>query len=73
MIVCGLTSLILDKDFYVILNPLAKIPFYGIMGVPISFAVVFCIVDIMNYIAAAFYSVYQRRLLETHTQVLISE
>ena len=66
MIICGVTSLTLEKDFFVILHPLAKIPFYGVMAVPISFAVVFFWVDVINIFMGAAKRNFTRKMVETH-------
>ena len=48
----GLTSLILEKDFFLGSHPMIKLPFYGIMGAAISFSITFTFCDLINYCLA---------------------
>jgi len=54
IIVSGVLSFVLEKNWFVGFNPLTKIPFYGIVGAAISFCFVFAAVDLLNYMAGVF-------------------
>ena len=65
MIISSGISLILDKNLFVIQHPLAKIPFYGALGIPISFCVVFCFVDVMNLLFICVSFNFTRKMVHT--------
>jgi len=63
----GVVSLILEKDFFVSSYPLIKVPFYGIMGIAISFSITFTICDMINYFSQKFVPKLSKSIVETHT------
>jgi len=65
MCAAGVTSLILEKDFFVSSHPVLKIPFYGLMGVAISFSITFSFCDIINYILLNFMSKFSKPIIDT--------
>ena len=66
MILCGITSLIIEKDFFVSNHPIIKIPFYGFMGIAISFSVTFSICDIINYTISTCLNKFSKPIIYSH-------
>ena len=50
IILSGVLCFILERNWFIGLSPKIKIPLYGILGISISYALTFAIVDIVNYI-----------------------
>ena len=64
-----MTSLLLEKDFFVSMPALVKIPFYGLFGVTMSFVIIFSVIDVINFVAGFFQFEKQKSVVDTHTQV----
>jgi hypothetical protein len=50
IILTGIISLFLDRNWFLNLNYIYKIPIYTLLGISISFTLSFMIIDIINYI-----------------------
>ena len=51
------------------MSPNSKIPLYAILGISVSFALNFSIVDFINYFSSFCQSVYSEAIIETPKQV----
>eukprot|EP01017_Pseudomicrothorax_dubius_P013291 TRINITY_DN1579_c0_g1_i12.p1 TRINITY_DN1579_c0_g1~~TRINITY_DN1579_c0_g1_i12.p1 ORF type:complete len:126 (+),score=18.93 TRINITY_DN1579_c0_g1_i12:65-442(+) len=65
----GLSSFILEKDWFASFSPILKIPLYTLLGLAISFSVNFALIDLINYLYALFNDGHRRTLVETTPQV----
>lgn len=54
VILSGIVSILLEKNWFLGLSPGNKIPLYGVLGISVSFALTFAIVDLINYTSAWF-------------------
>merc|ERR1711991_713171 len=46
----GFLCFILEKDWYFHLSPILKIPLYSVLGISVSFALTFSVIDLVNYV-----------------------
>ena len=49
IITLGILCFLLEKNWFIGLKPSIKVPFYGLLGISVSYALTFAIVDIVNY------------------------
>mmetsp|Transcript_18063 Transcript_18063/g.45237 ORF Transcript_18063/g.45237 Transcript_18063/m.45237 type:complete len:251 (+) Transcript_18063:402-1154(+) len=49
IILSGVLCFMLEKDWYFKLSPLTKVPLYSILGISVSFALTFSVIDLVNY------------------------
>ena len=70
-ILSGISSILLERDMFKVLTPTAKIPLYGLLGVTLAFAIIFSLIDIINYIAGLFLPSYSKALVDGKQQVSI--
>eukprot|EP01067_Filipodium_phascolosomae_P006433 Filipodium_phascolosomae@DN4694_c0_g1_i1.p1 len=71
IILSGFLCFILEKNWCVGLSSLTKIPLYTLLGVSVSFALVFSIVDLINYISGLFQAPAAKPLVESQNQVYV--
>lgn len=54
VLVSGVLSFVVDKEWFPTLNPTAKVPMYAMLGVATTFALAFATVDLVNCAARAY-------------------
>lgn len=69
--VSGFLCFILEKNWFVGLSYTTKIPLYTILGVSVSFALVFSIVDLVNYLMGFLRASVARPVVESPHQVYL--
>jgi hypothetical protein len=69
IIFSGAVCFFLEKNWYLGLRPIAKIPLYGFLGVSVSYALTFAVVDLLNY-AVDYLKIYSRSVVENAEQLL---
>ena len=69
IILSGFICFLLEKDWFVGLTPMKKIPLYAILGSAITLAFVFSFVDFVNYFFGLCQRATERSVLETPKQV----
>jgi hypothetical protein len=69
IIISGVISIVLERDWFVGLRPTAKVPLYSLLGISVSFALVFSVVDFVNYAYGFFQAVVAKPLVESMAQV----
>ena len=60
----------LDKNWFVGLTPLAKIPLYAVLGTAVSFAMTFALVDIIHFLAYWLNSKNPKAIVDNPRQLL---
>lgn len=68
IVLSGIICFVLEENWIFKLKPHSKIPLYGILGISVSFALNFAIVDLLNYIFS--YLRGGRPIIENSKQVL---
>ncbi|KAF4724596.1 hypothetical protein FOZ63_007442, partial [Perkinsus olseni] len=71
IVVSGFLCFILEKNWFVGMSPVLKIPLYSILGVSVSFALTFSVVDMINYLLGFLQVVVARPLVESTSQVYL--
>jgi len=69
ILVSGLLCFILEKQWFVGLGPLSKVPLYTVLGTSVSFALTFALVDLVNFVLGFFQVYVARPLVESNEQV----
>ena len=69
--VSGFLCFILEKNWFVGLSSTSKIPLYTILGVSVAFALVFSIVDLVNYLMGFLRASVARPVVESPHQVYL--
>lgn len=69
VVASGILCFLLERNWFIGLSATMKIPLYAILGISVSFALVFAIVDLVNYISGYFY-IYEHRVLISNPQQL---
>jgi hypothetical protein len=69
IVLSGILCFVLEENWIFRLKPHSKIPLYGILGISVSFALNFAIVDIVNY-AYAYFGQTGRPAIENKRQVI---
>jgi len=67
----GFLCFILEKNWFVGLSPTTKVPLYTILGVSVAFALVFSIVDLVNYLMGFLRASIARPIVESSHQVYL--
>ncbi|CAD7926904.1 unnamed protein product [Amoebophrya sp. A25] len=49
VIVSGILCFMLERDWYFRMSPFTKVPLYSILGISVSFALTFSVIDLVNY------------------------
>lgn len=71
IIISGLISLsLLEHQWYRRFNPISKIPVYIILGVSLNFAIIFGVVDVINYFIGLFQNNRDKSIVESHIQIV---
>lgn len=72
VITSGLLCFILEEDWFVRLSPMTKLPVYTLLGVSICFALLFSLIDVINYCATLCWPPEQTRpLVNTEAQIYL--
>ena len=71
IILSGLLCFILERHWFVGLPYLLKVPLYAILGIAVSFALTFALVDVLNYLGGFLQISYARPLVESPNQVFL--
>ncbi|KAF4674545.1 hypothetical protein FOL47_009071 [Perkinsus chesapeaki] len=71
IVVSGFLCFILEKNWFVGMSPVLKIPLYSVLGVSVSFALTFSVVDMINYLLGFLQVVVARPLVESTSQVYL--
>eukprot|EP01016_Furgasonia_blochmanni_P035211 TRINITY_DN3879_c0_g1_i1.p1 TRINITY_DN3879_c0_g1~~TRINITY_DN3879_c0_g1_i1.p1 ORF type:complete len:275 (+),score=60.37 TRINITY_DN3879_c0_g1_i1:49-825(+) len=69
IIASGLFCFIVEKDIFRNWSPLSKVPLYGVLGMSICFAIVFSIVDLINYICGICQRIHSKPIVDTPPQI----
>eukprot|EP00455_Lapot_gusevi_P020193 TRINITY_DN2145_c0_g1_i2.p2 TRINITY_DN2145_c0_g1~~TRINITY_DN2145_c0_g1_i2.p2 ORF type:complete len:237 (+),score=59.26 TRINITY_DN2145_c0_g1_i2:74-784(+) len=67
----GILCFVLEKNWFSSIGAGAKIPLYSILGVSVTFALLFSIIDLLNYCCASWQGEGTKPLIETETQVYL--
>jgi len=71
IIFSGLLCFLLEKNWFVGVGPILKVPLYTILGVSVSFALTFSLVDLCNYVAGFMQVSVAKPLVESNEQVYL--
>ena len=69
ILVSGFLCFILEKNWFVGFSWIAKIPLYTVLGVSVTFALVFSVVDLINYLMGFLQASAARPVVESSHQV----
>lgn len=68
--VSGMLCFVLQRDWFVRMHWLSKVPVYALLGASVTFALLFAVVDLINTCSGnCVASIQARPLIETETQV----
>jgi hypothetical protein len=67
----GFLCFILEKNWFVGLSPSMKVPLYTILGISVAFALVFSVVDLVNYLMGFLRASVARPIVESPHQVYL--
>lgn len=69
IILSGLVCFVLERNWFVGLTALSKVPLYTILGVSVAFALTFSVVDLINYVLGFLQVSIAKPLVESTSQV----
>lgn len=69
IVLSGVLCFVLEKNWFVGLHTLAKVPLYMVLGISVSFALTFSLVDLVNYLMGFFQASVARPLVESKAQI----
>eukprot|EP00466_Bigelowiella_natans_P017008 jgi/Bigna1/146993/aug1.126_g21701 len=67
----GILCFVLESNWVVNMSRGAKVPLYSILGIAVTFALLFSIIDLVNYCYGSFGATPGKALVETEEQVLL--
>jgi len=68
----GILCFVLDKDWFIRLGAIEKVPLYSILGISVCFALLFSVIDLINYCTSICCRSFQNKpLVETENQVYL--
>lgn len=67
----GLLCFLSETSFFLYYSAVVKVPLYALLGISICFALVFSLIDLINYFAGFCQGDASRPLVENDTQVLL--
>ncbi|KAJ1613667.1 hypothetical protein OIY81_879 [Cryptosporidium canis] len=70
IIFSGLICFILENDWFLGITPIIRVPIYTILGLSISFAIAFSLVDVINYISGLIASNDSPLLVSSKAQII---
>jgi len=71
IILSGISSILLERDIFKLLSPHAKIPLYALLGMTLAFAILFSLIDIINYIAGFCQPAYSKAIVDSKPQLIV--
>jgi len=71
VMLAGILCFFLESEWVVNMSRGAKVPLYSVLGIAVTFALLFSIIDIVNYCYGSFGAAPGKALIETETQVLL--
>eukprot|EP00919_Chromeraceae_sp_WS-2016_P069772 GHVR01165412.1.p1 GENE.GHVR01165412.1~~GHVR01165412.1.p1 ORF type:complete len:244 (-),score=44.79 GHVR01165412.1:245-976(-) len=71
IIISGVICFMLERHLFVHMSALSKIPLYVLLGVSVSFALVFSIVDFVNFIGGFMQNEHTKPVVESKAQVYL--
>ncbi|KOB89537.1 hypothetical protein PFDG_05086 [Plasmodium falciparum Dd2] len=71
IIFSGILCFFFDRSWLFSLSPLTKVPIYCILGISISFALTFSLIDLINYLIGFIQGSITRPLIESVAQVIL--
>eukprot|EP00744_Colponema_vietnamica_P007451 GILI01010725.1.p1 GENE.GILI01010725.1~~GILI01010725.1.p1 ORF type:complete len:252 (+),score=74.27 GILI01010725.1:155-910(+) len=71
VIASGVLCFVLEKDWCTSLSSTAKVPLYSLLGISISFALTFSIVDLLNYFLGFCQPSHSKALVDSASQVYL--
>lgn len=72
VLVSGLLCFILEEDWFVHMSPTFKLPVYTLLGVSVCFALLFSLIDVLNYCSTFCFSPENNRpLVNTEAQIYL--
>ena len=71
ILVSGFLCFLLEKNWFVGLSWSAKVPLYTVLGVSVAFALVFSVVDLVNYVMGFLRASVARPVVESSHQVYL--
>lgn len=60
---------ILEENWFIGMHPALKIPLYGILGISVSYALTFAVVDLVNY-TFAYFALCEHTAIENTEQIV---
>lgn len=66
----GVLAILLEKNWFMVLDSSSKIPLYAILGLAVTFTLVFALVDVINYTATFFLRPYDSVPVESGYQIM---
>jgi hypothetical protein len=67
----GILCFLLERHWFVGIPSFVKIPVYMILGISVSFALTFALVDLLNYMGGFFQLSFARPIIESPSQVFL--
>jgi hypothetical protein len=69
VLISGVICFLLEKNWFLGLGAHIKIPLYGILGISVSYALTFALVDLINYVFSFLFT-YGRPIIENSEQII---
>lgn len=69
IIAAGFMCFLLEKDWYFKLSPILKVPMYTLLGIAVSFALTFSVVDVINYLLGFMQQSVAKPFVESTRQI----
>ncbi|OMJ89291.1 hypothetical protein SteCoe_8588 [Stentor coeruleus] len=69
IILSGIMCFILEENWFIGMHPSLKIPLYGILGISVSYALTFAVVDLINY-TFSYFDLYKSIVIENTEQII---
>lgn len=69
--ISGALCFILKRNWFVGLSPVAKVPIYTVLGVSVSFALTFTIIDLLNCVVGLIRPQVAKTLIDSKSQVYV--
>jgi hypothetical protein len=72
ILLSGLLCFILEEDWFIHMSPTSKIPVYSLLGMSVCFALLFSLIDVINYCTTLCWPPEQTRpLINTEAQIYL--
>ncbi|KAK6590458.1 hypothetical protein RS030_152319 [Cryptosporidium xiaoi] len=66
----GLICFLLENDWFIGTSPIVRVPVYTLLGLSVSFALAFSLVDVVNYLSGLIYSNDYPLLINSKAQIV---